>query len=320
MQRVAIATITALGVLVLLSNLDLSLEVFLPLRLPQPTQPPAPSLFLFDWEQAAAADQVCKPPPGTPERCCPGASSSRDQHAVSWAKSQRHCQNKLSDYQALPYDYDPSSASKILHYLDATSSTLAFAGDSLMAQFAVGFECEFLRRGFRILQQSNDDRELPKGQDGLEKVQEWVVGGESLSATGAKVLHFAQNRYDKSWAGMVEILERADVVVMNFGLGWEGAPTAEYRDDMTALFEFLRRQAASGGKTLVWRETFAQHPDSPQLSLTATSQCGEVEYSSKFPHMCVQPHPKTRTATARLTCPCARFARRSLRSLAGTWT
>ena len=127
--------------------------------------------------------------------------------------------NTMAAINALP-SYDTSAAGRLLEGLAAENGALAFTGDSLTNQLAVGFECELLKTGGTILRQSTEQRPKPRWRYGVGTVEEWIVA----AAAGEKevpVLLFSQYRYNSaSWKDMEEILERSTVIVVNFGVHW----------------------------------------------------------------------------------------------------
>jgi hypothetical protein len=172
----------------------------------------------------------------------------------------------------------------ILRSLAGLGKSIAFTGDSMMFQTAVAFECEFLRDGYAIRQESEDKRETQNWRHGVYNVISWRVAVEGAEQD-ADVYHFAQYRYNRtSFRDFEEMLAKADVLVVNFGVHWLSREAADYRDAMRDLFDFLRPHVAT--HTIVWRETYAQHFDSEGGEFAASSErCVDVVYGEKERHM-----------------------------------
>ena len=124
-----------------------------------------------------------------------------------------------------------------------------------MYQQATAFECELLRQHYEIAHTSLKKREKRKWRIGIGSVNEWTV---KVDEAEAEVLYFLQYRYnDTSWKDMEEIMRRAKLVVINFGVHW--LIKDEYEASMRQLFEFLNEGNYLGTHQIVWRETFSQH-------------------------------------------------------------
>jgi len=83
-----------------------------------PQRPPLPPISYSDWKLISIYG-ACKPPPGTPERCCPGSSSAGG--GIPWAKNHHHCATKRPQYGSLPA-YDLSLIGGFLHNLETANN------------------------------------------------------------------------------------------------------------------------------------------------------------------------------------------------------
>ena len=197
------------------------------------------------------------------------------------------------------------SIAGLLHALG--NRTLAYAGDSVTAQIASATECAWLRSGrqanagaregarFETVHRRVHERHKRTGNatyPGLEEKLGWPYGASYIkerhvrgapaapaapAAPRATFLDYLMYRPYPDMTELRELCARSDVLVVNWGVhylysarfGWY-----EYRDEMLAVLRELQRcSRAHPAKTVIWRETTAQHHHS---------------FSGEYPHVPVR--------------------------------
>jgi hypothetical protein len=144
---------------------------------------------------------------------------------------------------------------------------LSMTGDSLMYQFAVAAECDWLRSGCT----QHEDHHLVKEIDHNRSIDFHYRPGDRLrwnvTCGDLPPVHVQfQLQYRPSVIEVGRLLSSTPrgVVLLNFGVHYLRPHRAMLKTELGVLFRLLKQWQERNvtHRTLVWRETFAQHVDS----------------------------------------------------------
>jgi hypothetical protein len=225
--------------------------------------------ILYNQWEIDSITGTCNPPKGTPQTCCLGSISKGG--GVSY-KHWKSCTN--ADYGSFDAaDRDDDSMDVILHALASKNKTLTLTGDSVMYQQFVGMECEWLSRGYvssvtlgEAVDLKEEMKTLKLGwRYGVSQITQHVItvpNKNTNEVNFARINFYFQYRpIPGEFKQFAQLMDSTDVAVINFGVHWLTAKdTKGYEREMGDLFDFLFKEKDYGKtKTIVWRETFAQH-------------------------------------------------------------
>jgi hypothetical protein len=256
------------------------------------------SSLLLPWEiQSAMPARLCVPPPGIPNYCCLGSISSGG--AVRF--NPLTCRQNVSEYdissyteQFLPSKVDDNDKPNcdvcdIVELVRSNNLTLSFMGDSMTRQTFVGLECEIRKRLYdqtNVVEvttttvpadRSNITSRLANGQMawryGLTETVTIRVtttttnNATLLSSSNTIAIHFyGMYRPFDDMEEVIHVFNTSDIVVFDFGLHF--APASDLPKFQLVMQRVVDIAARTRNTTrphqlLVWRETSAQHFDSP---------------------------------------------------------
>ena len=237
-------------------------------------------LPLLPWENETISNdhriEKSSAPRHIPRHCALGSTS-----AGGGTHPSRDCGSERSAYdrvhqrvrELLPeQDGYGCDVCRILDIIVEKNLTLSFWGDSMHQQVFDGFVCEMYRRNYTII--STTTQKLPNST--MQKIREittvtvaspnWRQHQENRHAT---IKFFAQYRpkskveeiYHES---IVPLLEGGtDILFFNFGLHWRHRQRKKYQDLMLTALTALKQHATRNISLFAFRETSAQHFDTP---------------------------------------------------------
>jgi hypothetical protein len=241
---------------------------------------PGAHMDLLPWEVSSHETQECAPPNGIPSYCCIGSYSAGGGNSF---RQNSPCANRsiLDDYgqakksatkflEQHPVEGNECDVCQIVNLLIHSNWTLAFQGDSLSRQTFSGLECELRRRGYMVEAVSGENKERNKtafwkyGLTYIENLK--VTWPNETMGRHAKVAYYQMYRPYGDNNETQNIARVSDILVFDHGLHW-GIPSQsiEFKNAMAGLLRGYSRNETKGDKLklLAWRETSAQHFDSP---------------------------------------------------------
>jgi hypothetical protein len=248
-------------------------------------------LPLLPWEEKSlSTKRVCRPPKGTPDYCCIGSLSEGGQ--VGFARDKcnvgpdvyKHAEEialtTLADYPLTTKEATTSAQQHcdwchIVEILMEKNWTLAFQGDSLTRQTFAGVECELRRRDLyqvTLIQIFEQKDTKPRWRYGLDQIFELHVSHKdsnrntSISSSNVAVIrYYAMYRPHEYMADVKDVMRNNDILVFDHGLHYgQFEDNGElFLTEMTKLINTLFTGKNSRLKILAWRETTAQHYDTP---------------------------------------------------------
>lgn len=242
---------------------------------------PGAHIDLFPWEVSSQETQECTPPNGIPSYCCIGS------HSVGgevFFKQNSPCANRsmLDDYgqakksatkflEQHPIEGNECDVCQIFNLLIDSNLTLAFQGDSLSHQTFSGLECELRRRGYmvEVVSGKNEERnETAFWKYGLTHIRNLrVTWPNETMGRHAKVAFYQMYRPYEGNNETQNIARESDILVFDHGLHWVvPEESIDFKNAMAGLLRGYSRNETKGDnklKLLAWRETSAQHFDSP---------------------------------------------------------
>lgn len=261
-----------------------------------------PVMKLADWEiESGLPNGVCQPPLGIPTYCCLG-SMAYDGGPVKFRGGQ--CRMNATGFDIGKYtsefissdDKSSCDVCDIVDTLMANNWTLSFVGDSITRQSFAGLECalykEFgtVERQFRKANRTNIHRKLSQEQRqrpweyGIKDVTTLRVTAPNksnkteINNATAVIQYFSVFRSLDDMAEIREILQHSDVVVFDFGLHFK--PSSELPLFHQVVQNLYKAKPSS--TMLVWRETSAQHFDTPGGHfIDQRTQCAPIQSGIK---------------------------------------
>jgi hypothetical protein len=225
----------------------------------------------FPWESTAIESRKCNTPNRKiPDLCCPGSYSAGGRllfrpdvcnHTQAYDNVKTYALQYLQA-QYPPNEHGHCDVCRIIDHLLDSNLTLSFVGDSVTRQAGAGLECELHRRGYQV--ETNRIRWSKRLGCSWrhcigEKVQFTISKPESTKT--AVIYHFGVYRPDPTNVDLKqEILPYSDIVIFDHGLHWKPYEQEKFSQ---AMKTYLRGFQNSNLTMLAWRETSAQHMDSP---------------------------------------------------------
>jgi len=229
---------------------------------PQSAMLGAGTIPLFDWEVQSVVDGICKPPKGIPRRCCMATASAggdlrynKDCYEKSFSLYKEVEERALTLLNGMPvFGSNKCDVCTILELLVERNQTMTFQGDSMMRQNYVALECELLRNGVNAtfsISKINNPRDK-RGYYGAKSVLEISYKGR------VPIRYYAMYRPIESMQEEWDIFLKSDIVVFDHGLHFRTNDNdmESFRQMVSGL---VNTSKAAGLKTLIWRETSAQH-------------------------------------------------------------
>ena len=249
-------------------------------------------LPLFPWEERAIQDlrkgiTTCQPPNGVHETCCPGSISMRGEVTVAyrdWCKDADYEQMHHAAHEFVKH-WPPATiiinnssnnnnnnttpacdVCRIIDILRIRKEPLVVMGDSLTMQTFDGFHCELERRGY-IVNMTETKRLLwLRGWGNIKTNTTLEVRSPHWSSKEFVIVHlfFVYSVPLTMVQGEVEEINQVGGILwFNFGLHDSGKKRVltKLESNMKSFFATLK--ANSTFSLIVFRETTAQHFDTP---------------------------------------------------------
>jgi hypothetical protein len=243
-------------------------------------------------EDSTSSDRTCRPPTGIPDYCCLGPTEWGEFKPSFCNLTQSVYQHNeamaLSSLPRLEHDIPrrdvQCDACRLVDVLLEQNWTMAFMGDSVTRQSFMALECELHRRDLYTIELrdvpfavGNRDLDNHKWKYGLRGIRELRVSKRSpQAAASSETLPVAIVRYYFTYRPLLAEVQqyvagRHDIVIFDHGLNYNVQP-ANFTFDMTNVIALLRNGSSTARidnrtnvelKLLAWRETSAQHFDTP---------------------------------------------------------
>jgi hypothetical protein len=161
---------------------------------------------------------------------------------------------------------------RIIDYLFLYNWTLAFQGDSIMYQHWNGIHCEMLNRGYNVTPLGHSFTKNVTGEYGIIEIHSYRISripwqqqqqattstsSDNILGTVTISFYFMYRPYISD---IREFLLQHDIIVFDHGLHWTPRKPYLYQHDMTTLLSTYKN---SKSKLVAWRQTTAQHFDTP---------------------------------------------------------
>lgn len=247
------------------------------------------------WEKASITvgtkPGVCRPPPGTPERCCIGGISYGGD--VFWGPD--HC-NWQENFVKFKYQKPLYTVGQLMQTLSRLNLNLTFAGDSVMYQNVVGLECDWLRQGCTSTHAALQTLHPENWRYGVGMHEEWNVtcpvppksgdGPRKMAAVAKPVLvhYYLEYRPNNDFVQTKYILNRTDIFVFNVGLHYLSTEAAQYKKEMKNYMSVIYEwQKGDPKRIAIYRETTQQHRDSSGgewMQRVGSMKCKDVKFTA----------------------------------------
>lgn len=251
-------------------------------------------LDLFPWEVASiptpeTGPGICQPPTrnrtvqhqlafNVPKICCVASlysllDNKKNERLGSQCRGMDNA--KLRDHVSSVLDDEDSSAPdsgcdacRIIHLAMDHNLNISFWGDSITSQSYEGFLCELYRRDYRVAGSTT----LEPRQKALKLLHAvtttTVTHPYRTDRATVTIRNFFQWRpqdiAEKMYQNVLgEIMHTTDVLVFNFGLHYTLEMRDTFDEKMGRFFDILRHYNHGNFTLLAYRESTAQHFDSP---------------------------------------------------------
>jgi hypothetical protein len=239
----------------------------------------APGILpLSPWERESAESRNCTLPVNVPQYCCLGSISKGGRmkyfpdicnDSTIYSRVQDHTLEYLDKtWRELNQGsiQIKDDVMQIVDYLLKFKLQLSFVGDSLTRQVSSGLECELFRRGYQVQKRKLNKLRKPAGCSWRhcigEKVR-FVVQDPKNTSNIFSYTHWGVYRpqRDKQNSEMKKhVISSSDIVVFDHGLHWKPFEKQLFLEDMK---DYLVAYKDTNLTLVAWRETSAQHFDSP---------------------------------------------------------
>lgn len=218
---------------------------------------------LQPWENESVvsafstATAVCNPPTGGDLRCCVGSTSAGGD--IFWKPST--CVSEM--FESFVPVNTRYTERDLIDFLSQTELRMTLAGDSVMYQNMVGFQCAWLRQGCRNVHYQKFKREKIFWKYGIGTIEHYQVSCKTSNAQPADVTFYLQYRPHNNMSEVREMLENTDVYYFNTGLHYISDDVdANFKEEtqnwLRVVYDWLKSNVT---RVAFFRETTAQHRD-----------------------------------------------------------